>query len=241
MFIPLHDTNPLKRIDYQYVTVALIVLNVAIYVIFLSGWVIPLDEEDTAAFAVVPAKLMGASLADATSIVPGVFPFPERFTLVSYMFLHGDFAHVGINSLWLLVFGPPVAQRLGTLEFLIFFFLCGIAAAGVHLAWNWGSIVPVVGASGAISGLMGASIRLLYGRRDSYFAETPRLAPLLSRPVLMVSAAWAVANVIAGVLRIGVTEEYALVAWQAHLGGYFAGLLAIGPFDRFGRGPIPAG
>jgi hypothetical protein len=58
VFVPLHDTNPLKRINYQYVTVALIVLNVAIYVIFLSGWVIPLDDENTAAFAVIPAKLM---------------------------------------------------------------------------------------------------------------------------------------------------------------------------------------
>ena len=63
MFIPLHDTNPLKRIDYQYVTVALIALNVAIFVIFQTGWVIPLDEENTAAFAVIPAELMGRASA----------------------------------------------------------------------------------------------------------------------------------------------------------------------------------
>ena len=98
MFIPLHDTNPLKRIRYQYVTVALILINVAVYVIFETGWVIPLDEENTAAFAVMPAKLMASGADPGTMFATGAF-VPERFTLVSYMFLHGSWIHLLGNML----------------------------------------------------------------------------------------------------------------------------------------------
>ena len=88
VFVPLHDTNPLKSIDYQYVTVSLIVLNIAIYLIFQTGWFIPLDEENLAAFAAIPAELMGHGLGDETILSP--FLVPDRFTLVTYMFLHGS-------------------------------------------------------------------------------------------------------------------------------------------------------
>ena len=146
---------------------------------------------------------------------------------VSYMLLHGNFTHVGLNSLWLLVFGPIVVRRLGPLRFLLFFVLCGIAAALVHLVVYWGSEEPVVGASGAVSGLMGAGMRVLYGRA---LGGRLGLAPIMSRPIMAFSAVWVVANVITGVLRIGVTDDVALIAWVAHLGGYFAGLFLIGAF-----------
>jgi membrane associated rhomboid family serine protease len=149
--------------------------------------------------------------------------------LVSYMFLHGDITHVGINSLWLLVFGPLVVRRLRTPKFLLFFFFCGIVAALVHLAVYWGSPMAVVGASGAVSGLMGAGMRILYGR---VYGAPNGLAPVFSKPILGFSAVWIFANIVSGVLRIGVTDELALVAWVAHLGGYFAGLTTIGSFDR---------
>src|SRR5215831_18898639 len=77
---------------------------------------------------------------------------------VGYLFLHGDFTHVGVNSLWLLAFGPVVARRLGTVKFLLFFLLCGFAAALTHMIVYWGDPMPVVGASGAVSGLMGAGM-----------------------------------------------------------------------------------
>ena len=95
MFVPLHDTNPLKSIDYQYVTVSLIVLNIAIYLIFQTGWFIPLDEENLAAFAAIPAELMGHGLGDETILSP--FLVPDRFTLVTYMFLHGSWIHLQIG------------------------------------------------------------------------------------------------------------------------------------------------
>jgi len=152
---------------------------------------------------------------------------------ITYMFLHGDFTHVGINSLWLLVFGPIVTRRLGTLRFLLFFLFCGIAAALIHMAVYWGSPMAVVGASGAISGLMAAGMRILYGR---VYGGANGLAPIFSKPILAFSLVWVIVNVVSGVLRIGVSDDLTLVAWVAHLGGFFAGLAAIGAFDRLPLG-----
>jgi membrane associated rhomboid family serine protease len=149
--------------------------------------------------------------------------------LFSYMFVHADYTHAGINSLWLLVFGPVVARRLHVGRFLLFFASCGVVAALVHLAIYWDSPVAVIGASGAISGLMGAGIRLLYGH---LFERADGLAPVFSRPILMFSLVWTVVNIVSGVFRIGVTGELSLVAWVAHLGGYFMGLFSVGLFDR---------
>ena len=155
-----------------------------------------------------------------------------------YLFLHGDFVHVGINSLWLLAFGPIVARRLKTARFLLFFFLCGLLAAVTHLLVYWGNPVPVVGASGAISGLMGAGMRIFYGMMMG-----KPLAPLTSRPIMGFSVMWVIGNVITGIFRIGVADDVTLVAWVAHLGGYFAGLVLIGWFDRraeLSQEPSPA-
>jgi membrane associated rhomboid family serine protease len=160
---------------------------------------------------------------------------PDRFTRadtwVTYLFLHGSWTHAGINSLWLLAFGPPVAGRLGTPRFLLFYLVCGFAAALAQLASDWGSSVPVVGASGAIAGLMGGAIRILYGGRWPGFGPPPPLAPILSRPLLLFSGLWLAVNVVAGLTGLGLTGEGEVVAWVAHMGGFAAGLLAIGFFD----------
>ena len=176
-------------------------------------------------YGFIPARYSAAvnhafSLAELPALV---------IPLLSYMLIHADYTHAGINCLWLLVFGPVVARRLRPVRFLLFFVVCGVAAALVHLAVYWGSPVAVIGASGAISGLMGAGIRLLYGH---LYERTDGLAPVFSRPILMFSLVWAVVNIVSGILRIGVTGELSLVAWVAHLGGYFAGLFSIGMFDR---------
>jgi membrane associated rhomboid family serine protease len=164
----------------------------------------------------------------------------EALTYVSYLFLHGGFPHALINSLWLLAFGPPVAWRLGTARFLMFYFFCGVVAAFAHLVSDWGSVVPVVGASGAVSGLMGAAIRILYsgqrsGQSGHFGAELPPLASIFARPVLFFASVWLGVNVVVGITGLGLTEEGQLIAWVAHMGGFFAGLLGIGLFDRMRR------
>ena len=141
--------------------------------------------------------------------------------LVGHMFLHGSFLHLTVNCLWLLAFGPIVARRCGTATFLAFFFACGIAGALVYLAFNWGSPEPVIGASGGISGLMAAGIRML---RWPNVAPSNGLSPVLSRPVLMFTAFWLATNLLLGFTGVGTGEQ---VAWQAHLGGFFCGLFLI--------------
>ena len=111
-------------------------------------------------FAFIPARYSHAFLAAHKYIDPGNL-FDRAIPFVSYMALHNDYTHLAINCLWLLAFGPIVARRFGGLLFLGFFLICGLAAAATHLAFNWGSLTPVIGASGAISGLMGAGMRLL--------------------------------------------------------------------------------
>jgi membrane associated rhomboid family serine protease len=181
-------------------------------------------------FALVPARysrsFLESHMADPGTLWERAVPF------VSYMALHNDWTHLVINCLWLLAFGPIVARRFGAVLFLVFFIVCGVAGAGVYLAFNWASPVPVVGASGAISGLMAAALRMLPGQTPwAVPGETP-LAPIFSRPILVFSAVWAAINLLAGVTGLGMAGEGGLVAWQAHLGGFLAGLLLCGLFDR---------
>jgi len=151
---------------------------------------------------------------------------------VSYMALHGDWAHVLINCLWLLAFGPIVARRFGAPLFLLFFLICGVAAALTHLALNWGGMDPVVGASGGISGLMAAGLRLLPGMFPWATPGEARMAPVFSRQILTFSLSWVVLNIVVGLVGAGFLGSDGVVAWQAHLGGYAAGLLLSTPFDR---------
>lgn len=161
---------------------------------------------------------------------PGTL-WERALPFVSYMGLHGSWTHLIINCLWLLAFGPIVARRFGSVLFLLFFVVCGLAAAIFYLALNWGSPVPVVGASGAISGLMAAALRMLPGQAPWVTQSEAPLAPLLSRQILVFTAIWAAINLMTAVTGLGVGGEGALVAWQAHLGGFLAGLLLCAPFD----------
>ena len=180
-------------------------------------------------FAFVPALYGAAYLSQGgiAGLVQLGLPF------FSYMALHGSYTHVAINCLWLLAFGPIVARRFGVVLFLLFFIVCGVVSAATYLAFNWGSLEPVVGASGAISGLMAAGIRLLPTERPPWAAAGGEAAmlPLWSRQMIVFSLVWAALNVVAGVTGLGMGGEAQLIAWQAHLGGFAAGLLLSGPFD----------
>lgn len=183
------------------------------------------------AYGFVPAHVL-ASHRIQLGIAPGGF-IGKAVPFFTYLFLHGSWSHAIINSVWLLAFGPVVARRFGTFFFLCFFFLCGLGGAGAHLAAFWGSPAPVIGASGAISGLMGAGFRMLpFGEREG---TRQQLAPLLSTRIVVWSLIWLFVNVIAGVTGLGSGGEVNVVAWEAHMGGYFVGLLLAGPFDALAR------
>ena len=184
-------------------------------------------------FAFIPARYSPV-FSSQYGIDPGGL-FQRGLPFLSYMALHNDYTHLAINCLWLLAFGPIVARRFGPALFLLFFVLCGVAAAVTHLAFNWGATEPVIGASGAISGLMAAGIRLLPTERPPWASAGPpaeaAMLPLWSRQILLFSLVWAALNIVAGVTGLGMGGEVGLIAWQAHLGGFAAGLLLSGPFD----------
>jgi len=197
------------------------------------AWIlVPASQQDALVyqFGLYPWRYSHAFLqsrmADPGTVWERAVPF------VSYLGLHASWTHLVINSLWLLAFGPIVARRYGSLLFLLFFLVCGVAAAFTYLAFNWGGALPVVGASGAISGLMAAALRMLPGQTPwAVPGETP-LAPLFSRQLVVFTAIWAAINLLTGITGLGMGGESGLIAWQAHLGGYAAGLLLSGPFDR---------
>jgi len=184
-------------------------------------------------YALIPARYSHAFAASQTGLIASWSGtvLERAIPFVSYMGLHNDWTHLVINSLWLLAFGPVVARRLGPVLFLLFFLVCGVAGALVYLAFNWGSPVPVIGASGAISGLMAAALRMLPGQAPWAEAASVPLAPILSRQILIFTVVWAAVNIVAGVTGLGVGGESGMIAWQAHLGGFLAGLLLCGPFD----------
>lgn len=158
---------------------------------------------------------------------------------LSYSFLHGGWAHLVANSVWLLAFGTPVARRLGPLRFVIFSAVGAIAGAAVFAAINPTLIEPVIGASGVVSALMGAACRFAFTslRRvgDPHMADGPLLSvrrALSDRTVLFFIIVFFGINLVIGSGMAGDFGAGGPVAWEAHLGGFLFGFLCFRPFDR---------
>jgi membrane associated rhomboid family serine protease len=220
VFVPLHDVNPLKHIRYQYVTVALIALNFFVFIVFQSGLVLQGDEDPALAFAVVPADLLQhGPLLGGQVAAPLGFPMPERITLLTYMFLHAGWLHIIGNMLFLWVFGDNVEDAMGHVRFIMFYLVCGIAAAIVH-AWVMpNSELPLVGASGAVAGVIAAYL-ILHPRVKVWVLALWRIP-------LKITAAWALGFwVLLQFLNL-FAEPGDNIAWGAHVGGLVAGALLI--------------
>jgi len=146
--------------------------------------------------------------------------------LVTALFVHGGWTHVLMNAGWALAFGPPVARLFGrgvlaSAGFVLFFLVCGVAGNLAFAAVHPMADIHLVGASGAVSGLMGAASRLIERRNQ--------LAPFASRTVVLMAVLFVIVNVVIGVVGLDAVSGGAAIAWEAHLGGYAAGLLLIGP------------
>lgn len=186
------------------------------------------------ALAFIPARYSGYAQAIPGGEIAGVTSF------VTYALVHGDLFHLAINAAWLIAFGGAVENRIGTMRFLLFSAFCAVAGAMTFLAYNPGLMAPMVGASGAVSGLMGGTMRFLFGAIDRggfrLLRESPREVPLMplgqairDRRVLLVTGAFLLANLLAAFGLGGVSAGG--IAWEAHVGGYFAGLLSFGFFE----------
>ncbi len=133
MFVPVHDNNPLKSIHFQYVTVGLIAMNLAVFITFQTGWFFHIDER-LAAFTFIPKEFWtdGAPFTSHASVPEGALPVQESWTLVTYMFVHGNMMHLVGNMLFLWVFGDNVEDAMGHFRFLMFFLMCGVFAGQIH-------------------------------------------------------------------------------------------------------------
>ena len=191
-------------------------------------------------FSFIPARYDAAVAADAGAVA-GLAP--QIWTFFSYALIHGDWAHLGLNGVWLLAFGTPIARRFGTVRYLAFFALTAAAGAAAHLVTHSNAYVPVIGASASISGFMAAAIRFVFqragplgsiGRNDPEAYRVPALpliAVLRDPRVLAFLAVWFGLNILFGVGSLSLDGGEQPIAWQAHIGGFLAGLLAFPLFD----------
>jgi membrane associated rhomboid family serine protease len=165
--------------------------------------------------------------AASLALVPADLARGRWLGLLTVMFVHGGWAHALINAVSALAFGPPVARLMGPgLKgaglFFLFYIACGVLSALGYVALHPNSTEPVVGASGAIAGLMGGAARLLG-------PDARPVAPIISRPVISLGSSWLVVNLL--MLLFGAPMmEGARIAWEAHIAGFVAGVLLIGPF-----------
>lgn len=225
MFLPLHDDNPLRVIAFQRTTFALILINVLTF-----GWQIWLGEEGLAAAysgGFIPAALLDAQFDSVAAALPAGWEYmPAWTTLLTYMFLHADIWHLAGNMLFLWVFGDNVEDATGHLRFLVFYLLCGVAAGLAHAGMHPADSVPLIGASGATSGVIGAYL-LLHPKVRVWVLVLMRVP--LRLPALWVLLAWLAMQV--AFVAIG---DQSGTAWWAHLGGFAAGLVLIPVFKRAG-------
>jgi membrane associated rhomboid family serine protease len=148
------------------------------------------------------------------------------------MFLHGGWMHLLGNMLFLWVFGGSIEDALGHFQYLIFYFICGFGSAAVHMAFNWGSKVPTVGASGAISGIMGAFIVLYPKSRVTTLIPALFLFFTIRIPAVLMLGYWFFIQFFSGVASLGMSDQGG-VAWWAHVGGFLLGaILVVGERPR---------
>jgi membrane associated rhomboid family serine protease len=198
------------------------------------------DNEVLFMFAFDPLRYGSGVLPDGG--LPGGFG-AQIWTFVTYAFLHASWTHLGVNAIWFLAFGSAVARRFGTARFLIFFAVTAAAGAIAHLFAFGGHDAPVIGASAAISGTMAAAMRFAFqrggplsfrrtGGEADYRVRALPLARALREPaVIAFLVVWFGSNLVFGLWSTPLTGEHEVVAWQAHIGGFLAGLLLFAWFD----------
>jgi membrane associated rhomboid family serine protease len=234
VFVPIYDINPLRRISFQYANLFLIALNVAIFLFFQLGNGAAgnacADAMFAKTFGVIPMELLGTPVSfpgcPATEVLQSIVP--EWLTLITYAFLHADIWHLAGNMVFLWVFGDNVEDALGHFRYVAFYLLCGIAGGLMHAAMAGGLLTgslgieptsPLIGASGAVSGVVVAY--LLLHPRVHLWVLVLRVIPLRIQAFWALGA-WIGMNVMFAVLQIEPT-----VAWWAHVGGMLAGGLLV--------------
>ena len=216
--IPIKDENPTRT--FPIITVLIILVDALIY--FYQASLGPYEEEFILRLGAIPYEV--TRLRDMPP--PNLISPP--FTIISSMFLHGGFAHLAGNMLYLWVFGNNVEDTLGHFRFLLFYLVTGVAAAITQITFYPNSPIPMIGASGAIAGVLGAYILLFPHARILtlfFFFLIPRI---IYMPAVFFLGIWFLFQILGSAGGGG-------VAWFAHIGGFIAGLILIKPFLPFRR------
>ena len=199
------------------ITIGLIALNVLAFLVELAQPSEAALQAFIQAWGVVPQEY------SAAQDLPPTIPLPFWSTLVTSMFLHGGWLHLGGNMLYLWIFGDNLEKVMGAARFAAFYLVCGLVASFAHIAFGPGSSIPAVGASGAISGVLGGYL-LLFPRNRVRVLTRGGIAQV---PALVVLGFWIVIQLINGVGSVATTTESAGVAYMAHIGGFVAGLVLV--------------
>ena len=229
--LPIGDENE-RGHGPAFVSLAFIGLNIAVFLL-LQGAGTPSGEEFTYGYAAVPYEITnGVDLVEPEEITVGgeTVPIPQEpgpspiyLTLLWSMFMHGGWLHLAGNMLFLWIFGDNVEHRIGHIPYLLFYVAAGLVASFAQILVNTDSIIPTLGASGAIAGVLGAYLVLF---------PTNRVTVLMLRfpmqvPAIVAIGLWAVLQFVSGFGAIAVTDETAGgVAYMAHIGGFVAGVVA---------------
>ncbi len=213
---PLRDANPSRTTPF--VTYLLIAVNVLVYLgEFLLG---EYQVQIITTFGVIPARVTGMGDAGLTGI-------PPVLTIFSSLFLHGGLWHLIGNMWFLYVFGDNIEDRLGHSRFLLFYLLAGIAAACTQIFINPASPVPMVGASGAIAGVLGAYVLLFPTARISTLVFLFIFIQVIEMPAFLFLGLWFLMQIFSGVMSLGIGGDAGGVAWWAHIGGFAAGAIML--------------
>jgi membrane associated rhomboid family serine protease len=247
--IPIGDEDTGGRGGLPYVNVVIIAINVLVFLYQL------VDPNFTNGYAAVPAEITTGrdiigdfliTAPDGTGVViqEAAGPSPIWLTLFTSMFMHGGWLHIGGNMLFLFIFGDNIEKAYGHLKYLAFYLVCGIIAGLAHIFSQPDSIIPSLGASGAISGVMAGYLVLFPTNRVKVILTlgVVFLRPFLVPAVVMIGI-WALLQFVNGLGAIAVTDQTSGVAYWAHIGGFVAGLVITflaRPFLDRGIGTAPS-
>ena len=218
--IPLKDDNPTKI--FPIVTIGIIAANILVFIYQLSlgaGY-----EKFIFTYGAFPYEI-----THSVDIGPPV-QMPVFFTVYSSMFMHGGFMHIIGNMLYLWIFGNNIEDSMGHIRFIFFYLICGTVASLTHIFLAPNSKIPMVGASGAVSGILGAYLLLFPHARILTLVTFGFFVRMIKIPAMVVLGFWIVLQFLNSTVASG--SEGGGVAWFAHIGGFFAGLILINFFKK---------
>lgn len=219
---PLRDTIPSR--SFPIITILLICVNLLIF--FYEFTLGSQVESLIRLLGVIPAHFSNFLSLNPTRWLRLIL------TLFSSVFLHGSWFHVISNMWYLWIFGDNIEDRTGHLRFLVFYLLCGLLAGITHIVMNPLSEIPTIGASGAVAGVMGAYIVLFPRSKITTLIFLVIFIQIVRIPAIIFLGFWFILQILSGTLSLGIIEKSSGVAWWAHIGGFFTGMIIVFLFKK---------